>query len=114
MLPVTTQAYRIDHILGFFRIWEIPGHGVSGLLGRFSPAVPLHKSEFEREGVWDFGRLTKPHITAELLVSVFGEHWEAVVREAPAEPPYRVSSCSGVVLAPLPCGCWCWCNAVFS
>ena len=27
------HAYRIDHILGFFRIWQIPAHGVTGLLG---------------------------------------------------------------------------------
>jgi 4-alpha-glucanotransferase len=27
------QAYRIDHILGFFRIWEIPGHCVTGISG---------------------------------------------------------------------------------
>ncbi len=27
------DAYRIDHVLGFFRIWEIPIHSVHGLLG---------------------------------------------------------------------------------
>lgn len=52
------QAYRIDHILGFFRIWQIPGHGVSGMLGRFYPAYPVHRHELERMGVWDFDRLT--------------------------------------------------------
>ena len=34
------DAYRIDHILGFFRIWEIPLHYRSGLMGHFSPALP--------------------------------------------------------------------------
>ena len=31
------DAYRIDHVLGFFRIWEIPSHAVHGLLGQFAP-----------------------------------------------------------------------------
>ena len=35
------DAYRIDHILGFFRIWQIPKESVHGLLGHFSPAMPL-------------------------------------------------------------------------
>lgn len=34
------KAFRIDHILGFFRIWEIPREQRSGLLGHFSPALP--------------------------------------------------------------------------
>ena len=36
-------AYRIDHILGFFRIWEIPYHSVHGLLGQFVPSLPMSK-----------------------------------------------------------------------
>lgn len=35
------HAYRIDHILGFFRIWEIPADCCSGILGRFRPSLPL-------------------------------------------------------------------------
>ncbi len=35
------KAFRIDHVLGFFRIWEIPRYQSSGLLGHFSPAIPL-------------------------------------------------------------------------
>ena len=41
------DAYRIDHILGFFRIWEIPNNAVSGLLGYFSPAEPVTKDELD-------------------------------------------------------------------
>ncbi len=44
------DAYRIDHILGFFRIWEIPKTTKSGLLGHFSPALPLSKEEIENQG----------------------------------------------------------------
>ena len=35
------HAYRIDHVLGFFRIWELPGDAASGILGRFRPSIPL-------------------------------------------------------------------------
>ena len=44
------DAYRIDHILGFFRIWEIPKSVKSGLLGHFSPALPLSVAEIEGYG----------------------------------------------------------------
>ena len=44
------DAYRIDHILGFFRIWEIPKTTKSGLLGHFSPALPLSVEEIENQG----------------------------------------------------------------
>ena len=44
------DAYRIDHILGFFRIWEIPKTAPSGLLGHFSPALPLSMEEIENQG----------------------------------------------------------------
>lgn len=39
------DAFRIDHILGFFRIWEIPVEVKSGLLGHFNPALPLSPEE---------------------------------------------------------------------
>ncbi|MBR0177153.1 MAG: 4-alpha-glucanotransferase [Bacteroidales bacterium] len=44
------DAYRIDHILGFFRIWEIPKGEKTGLRGHFSPALPLSVEEIERQG----------------------------------------------------------------
>ena len=44
------DAFRIDHILGFFRIWEIPKTAKSGLLGHFSPALPLTVEEIEKQG----------------------------------------------------------------
>lgn len=34
-------AYRIDHVLGFFRIWELPDHAMTGLVGKFRPSIPL-------------------------------------------------------------------------
>lgn len=66
------SAYRIDHILGFFRIWEIPMHSVHGLLGHFSPALPMSPEEIESYGLpfqKDF--MTKPFINDELLGKSF-------------------------------------------
>ncbi|KXZ50081.1 hypothetical protein GPECTOR_18g59 [Gonium pectorale] len=72
-------AYRIDHVLGFFRIWEVPGDCVTGLLGYFRPSRPLSRSELEQRGVWDVQRLTQPYITEALLRQLFGaERAEAV------------------------------------
>lgn len=66
-------AYRIDHILGFFRIWEIPTHSVHGLLGQFAPSLPMSPGEIEGFGLGfqkDF--MTKPFINDELLEKKFG------------------------------------------
>ncbi len=45
------DAFRIDHILGFFRIWEIPQPEKSGLMGHFSPALPFAQGEIEAQGL---------------------------------------------------------------
>lgn len=63
------DAYRIDHILGFFRIWEIPTTAVHGILGRFSPALPLSVDEISQYGFSFDVRYTKPYITDEVLES---------------------------------------------
>ena len=44
------DAFRIDHILGFFRIWEIPLGIKSGLQGHFNPALPYHADELRSKG----------------------------------------------------------------
>ena len=67
-------AYRIDHILGFFRIWEIPAHSVHGLLGQFVPALPMGVEEIESFGLGfqkDF--MTRPFINDDILNRLFGE-----------------------------------------
>lgn len=48
------DAFRIDHVLGFFRIWEIPSEQVYGLLGHFSPALPLTAEEMARDFGFNF------------------------------------------------------------
>ncbi|MDR1974059.1 MAG: 4-alpha-glucanotransferase [Bacteroidales bacterium] len=68
------DAFRIDHILGFFRIWEIPLHSVQGLLGHFSPALPLSIDELHQRGAWfDCDRLCKPYVTDYILRDIFGD-----------------------------------------
>ncbi len=68
------DAFRIDHILGFFRIWSSPAHAVEGILGSFVPALPVEPHEFPERGIlFDHDRLTKPFIDDEVLVEIFGE-----------------------------------------
>ncbi|ULQ57588.1 4-alpha-glucanotransferase [Flavihumibacter rivuli] len=66
------DAFRIDHILGFFRIWSIPLHAVEGIMGRFVPAIPVHINEFHQNGIWfDYHRYAKPYITDQILWDIF-------------------------------------------
>lgn len=59
------DAYRIDHVLGFFRIWEVPSVQIDGVLGHFRPALPLTVSEIEAFGfTGDVAVLTRPLVTA--------------------------------------------------
>ena len=58
------DAYRIDHVLGFFRIWEIPLHSVHGLLGQFQPALGMTEEEIKAYGLkWDPEQYLNPLIT---------------------------------------------------
>jgi 4-alpha-glucanotransferase len=67
------DAFRIDHILGFFRIWSIPSHAVEGILGYFVPAIPVAIDEFKSRGIgFERGRYTRPYITDEILEELFG------------------------------------------
>lgn len=68
------DAYRIDHILGFFRIWQIPAHSIEGLLGYFNPAMPLSVQEIENGGlIFRKEKFTQANIHEKYLESLFGE-----------------------------------------
>ena len=68
------DAYRIDHVLGFFRIWEIPVSSVHGLLGQFAPALAMSREEIESYGLHFLDdRFTRPFITDWVLDRVFHE-----------------------------------------
>ena len=69
------DAYRIDHVLGFFRIWEIPIDAVHGLLGQFSPSLGMSREEIQNYGLnfqEDF--FTRPYISDWIIDRVFGPH----------------------------------------
>ena len=73
------DIFRIDHILGFFRIWEIPQENVDGVMGRFNPALPFHTSELEERGLWvDRDRYCKPFIRDYVLGELFSSHSDSV------------------------------------
>ncbi|MEG2218389.1 MAG: 4-alpha-glucanotransferase [Muribaculaceae bacterium] len=68
------DAYRIDHILGFFRIWQIPMDAVHGLLGTFYPAMPFNADELRNNyDFWiDKDLHTTPYIMDYFLTDFFG------------------------------------------
>lgn len=73
------DAYRIDHVLGFFRIWEIPVDAVHGLLGQFCPALGMTREEIEGYGL-NFleDQFCRPFISNWVLDRVFGARAEEV------------------------------------
>ncbi len=77
------DAFRIDHILGFFRIWSIPVEQTQGIMGRFQPAIPVDISEFQQRDIWfDHFRYCHPFITDEIL-------WQSY----PNEAAYIIEKC---------------------
>jgi 4-alpha-glucanotransferase len=68
------DAYRIDHILGFFRIWSIPTSQTKGLMGVFDTAIPISRQEFEQRGLnFDEKRFCTPYIRQHIVEQIFGE-----------------------------------------
>jgi len=70
------DAYRIDHVLGFFRIWQIPNNALHGLLGIFHPALPFTPDQLRS----DFDFWINPEVQARplilewMLTDFFGEY----------------------------------------
>ncbi len=68
------DAYRIDHVLGFFRIWKVPVDQVDGTLGRFEPCLPLSEREVSAALGWfDRDRLCRPWLTVDTLRHHLGD-----------------------------------------
>ena len=80
------QMIRLDHVLGFFRIWEIPDDYFSGLMGRFNPALPLTREELTGHGLWDIDRLTEPYVTSWLVKAAFGRESAGIMADCLDEP----------------------------
>lgn len=68
------DAFRIDHILGFFRIWQIPYEQIEGTLGYFNPAIPVKRQEFVDRGIaFDYERFCRPYLPNWLVEERFGD-----------------------------------------
>ncbi|MDR1931545.1 MAG: 4-alpha-glucanotransferase [Spirochaetales bacterium] len=69
------HAYRIDHVLGFFRIWAIPAEEREGVLGYFKPSRYISRAELEAAG-FDAGRIrwmSRPHVAGAGIRGLFGD-----------------------------------------
>ncbi len=73
------DAYRIDHVLGFFRIWQVPYDHVEGIMGHFDPALPIHIDEIRGRGIdFNYNRFCRPYIREHFLWERFGDGAEYV------------------------------------
>lgn len=76
------DAYRIDHVLGFFRIWATPTTCVHALQGQFAPSLAMTREEIESYGLHFQEKLfTTPFIARWVVDRVFGPHADAVVEK---------------------------------
>jgi 4-alpha-glucanotransferase len=68
------HAFRIDHVLGFFRIWQVPATESNGLLGWFDPAEPCTRADLAAAGFDDAAVrwLSVPHVRGADLRAALG------------------------------------------
>jgi len=68
------DALRIDHILGLFRIWQIPTDQIDGIMGHFEPAIPIHIDEIRARGIpFEYPRFCQPYLRASTLRDWLGD-----------------------------------------
>ncbi|MEY4926724.1 MAG: hypothetical protein RI894_1160 [Bacteroidota bacterium] len=73
------EAFRIDHVLGFFRIWEIPTQHTYGMMGRFNPAWGINRNDFAARGIsFNTERFCEPYIRDYLFDTFFGTEAEYI------------------------------------
>ena len=73
------DAYRIDHVLGFFRIWAIPTDCVHALMGQFDPSIAMSRDEIEAYGLtFDENLYTTTFINDWVLERIFGQQADEV------------------------------------
>ncbi|MBS1627310.1 MAG: 4-alpha-glucanotransferase [Bacteroidetes bacterium] len=76
------DAFRIDHILGFFRIWSIPTNAVEGIMGHFVPAIPVNIEEFSLRNIpFNYNRYTQPYINDDILLQLFDNDADYVKKQ---------------------------------
>ena len=84
------DAFRIDHILGFFRIWSIPIHAIEGSMGKFYPAIPVLQDEFAKNSIsFNVNRFCKPFINDTVLDQMFGKDKQLIM-------PFIEASTNGI------------------
>jgi 4-alpha-glucanotransferase len=78
-MAIYFDAFRIDHILGFFRIWSIPISQCEGIMGHFEKSIPVHRVEFDERNIYfDKDRYIRPFINEAVLWEYFGPETEKV------------------------------------
>ncbi len=86
------SAFRIDHVLGFFRLWQVPRNAASALLGYFHPSIPLTETELTSAGIpFSRERYCRPYITDAVITILFGNDADRV-RSVYLEPQSPASS----------------------
>ena len=73
------QAVRLDHVLGYFRIWAIPAEHITASQGRFMPSLPFSREELLSRGITDPDCLATPLITERTLRHIFGRSFRKIV-----------------------------------
>ena len=73
------DLFRIDHVIGFFRVWEIPQTAVYATMGHYQPALPMSTEEIEQMGLpFRQDLYTRPFINDSILDKIFGIHAQYV------------------------------------
>lgn len=87
------DVFRIDHVLGYFRIWEIPDEQLFGNMGHFAPAMPMTAGEIEYYGL-TFRKelLTMPFVNDRIVDRLFGIHAQYVRETFLERRPYGLYS----------------------
>ena len=78
------KAYRIDHVLGFFRIWASSHNDYSSVLGRFVPYQPVTTGDLKKLG-FDKDRIrwvSQPHLPTGEIWDALRANWGAKANEA--------------------------------
>lgn len=72
------HACRIDHVLGFFRIWQVPNIELTGVLGYFNPAFHVKASDIIKAGFpkETIETLVEPRFHSDYLKELFGADTE--------------------------------------
>lgn len=77
------HAYRIDHVLGFFRIWSIPEKESTGILGHFEPSFPIKWETLRAAGLYheSMEYLRRPNYSVDQLRGFLGSDTEHLLEK---------------------------------